>query len=88
MTHNILNIQVKLGEPGWRDRYYEEKFGARTSERMEEICRDVVSILWDGKQYTFVDRRFHLIVIRYVNSPIFAYLIFDVFLPSLGSQVY
>jgi 5'-3' exonuclease len=48
MTHNILNIQVKLGEPGWRDRYYEEKFGARTSERMEDIRRDVVSILWEA----------------------------------------
>lgn len=72
MTHKILNIQVKLGEPGWRDRYYEEKFGARTPEQMEEIRRDVVSILWESN--TFVDRRFHLIVIRYVNSPIFLIL--------------
>lgn len=40
-----MNVQVKLGEPGWRDRYYEEKFGARTSDQMEEIRRDVVSIL-------------------------------------------
>jgi 5'-3' exoribonuclease 2 len=34
---------VKLGEPGWRERYYEEKFGARTPEQIEEIRRDVVS---------------------------------------------
>ena len=36
-------VQVKLGEPGWRERYYEEKFGARTPEQIEEIHRDVVS---------------------------------------------
>ena len=36
-------VQVKLGEPGWRERYYEEKFGARTPEQIEEIRRDVVS---------------------------------------------
>ena len=43
-------VQVKLGEPGWRERYYEEKFGARTPEQIEEICRDVVSF---SRQYFF-----------------------------------
>jgi 5'-3' exonuclease len=38
-----LIFQVKLGEPGWRDRYYEEKFGVKTPQQIEEIRRDVVS---------------------------------------------
>jgi 5'-3' exonuclease len=42
---SFVNIQVKLGEPGWRERYYENKFGARTPEQIEEIRRDVVSIV-------------------------------------------
>lgn len=41
----FFNIQIKLGEPGWRERYYEDKFGARTPEQIEEIRRDVVSIV-------------------------------------------
>jgi len=44
-------VQVKLGKPGWRERYYEEKFGARTPEQIEEICRDVVSF---SRQYFFL----------------------------------
>ncbi|TKW08643.1 hypothetical protein SEVIR_6G037300v4 [Setaria viridis] len=40
-SENPEEDKVKLGEPGWRDRYYEEKFGARTSDQMEEIRRDV-----------------------------------------------
>jgi len=43
-SENPEEDKVKLGEPGWRDRYYEEKFGARTSDQMEEIRRDVVSL--------------------------------------------
>ncbi|KAL0771653.1 hypothetical protein Bca101_036804 [Brassica carinata] len=39
-----LEIQeVRLGVQGWRERYYEEKFIAKTIEEMEQICRDVVS---------------------------------------------
>lgn len=34
--------KVKLGEPGWKDRYYEEKFAAHTPEERDEIRRDVV----------------------------------------------
>lgn len=29
--------KVKLGEPGWRDRYYEEKFSAKTHEEREAV---------------------------------------------------
>jgi 5'-3' exoribonuclease 2 len=32
-----------LGEPGWRDRYYEEKFNAKTPEEREAVRKDVVS---------------------------------------------
>lgn len=33
---------VRLGEPGWKDRYYEEKFQAKSPDEMEEIQQDVV----------------------------------------------
>jgi 5'-3' exonuclease len=33
---------VKLGEPGWRERYYQEKFQCKTPEEMEAVRRDVV----------------------------------------------
>ena len=47
-------VQVKLGEPGWRERYYEEKFGARTPEQIEEIHRDVVSFSLAARGNIFV----------------------------------
>lgn len=37
-------LQVRLGEEGWRERYYSEKFGAKTEEEREEIRKDVVSV--------------------------------------------
>nr|CAB3482338.1 unnamed protein product [Digitaria exilis] len=47
-SENPEEDKVKLGEPGWRDRYYEEKFGARTSDQMEEIRRDVALKYTEG----------------------------------------
>lgn len=40
-----LSLQIKLGVPGWKERYYTEKFPAKTPEEMEEVRKDIVSYL-------------------------------------------
>ncbi|XP_010494190.1 PREDICTED: 5'-3' exoribonuclease 2-like isoform X2 [Camelina sativa] len=40
--------KVRLGVSGWRERYYEEKFTAKSVEEMEQIRRDVVLKYTEG----------------------------------------
>ncbi|OVA18591.1 zinc finger protein [Macleaya cordata] len=40
--------KVKLGERGWKERYYEDKFSAKTHDELERIRKDVVLRYTEG----------------------------------------
>ncbi|XP_024531131.1 5'-3' exoribonuclease 4-like [Selaginella moellendorffii] len=44
---------VKLGTPGWKERYYREKFGAKTAKEVDEIRNDVVLKYAEGLFWVF-----------------------------------
>ncbi|XP_057973124.1 5'-3' exoribonuclease 3 isoform X2 [Malania oleifera] len=47
-SKNPEEDKVKLGQPGWKERYYEKKFSARTAEELEAIRKDVVLRYTEG----------------------------------------
>lgn len=47
-SKNHEEDKVKLGEPGWKERYYEEKFSAKSLDEMEAVRRDVVLRYTEG----------------------------------------
>ncbi|WOL03420.1 5'-3' exoribonuclease 3 isoform X2 [Canna indica] len=47
-SENPEEDQVKLGQPGWKERYYQQKFSANSPEEIHEIQKDVVLKYTEG----------------------------------------
>jgi len=60
------SFQVKLGEPGYKERYYAEKFEVEASNLIDEIKKDVVSCILSCIQKLFK-------LPAYKLNPVFSY---------------
>ncbi|XP_010244085.1 PREDICTED: 5'-3' exoribonuclease 3-like isoform X2 [Nelumbo nucifera] len=47
-SENMEEDKVKLGDPGWKERYYEQKFSVKTPDELERIRKDVVLRYTEG----------------------------------------
>lgn len=51
----ITVLQVQLGHPGWKKRYYKEKFSAETADQMERTRKDIVCLNSPNKILYYLD---------------------------------
>lgn len=52
---NFIVVQITLGEEGWKERFYAEKFGAKKKNECHNIRRHAVKdMFWLWLEYMYV----------------------------------